>query len=349
VGAVIALASPASAEPPEPPSSDGEEREHDHEDTWIDSGHSFLEEKLFLPVVGFDRFFSDETDLDPERARSFLQWRNDLRFEERRGMPLYTVGVRANLRMPGLNAWLKRIRLVIAGETRDAVSALFPDAGEDADALGDGNAEVRVGLWDGIVSHADVGAGLLFELPPGAFTRLRLRWAFPVRDLFLTRFATSGFWRTDTRLGTSADLHLERPLRQGAVARLSSQATLTQVSNGLEWVSEAAVIVGLGRRSAASVQAGLRGATGDVRDVERYRVSTRLRRAFLRRWLYFELEPEVYWPWTPERGRHATWAVTTRLEVQFHGPEPVKPAPEPPEPADPPGEPDPGAEATPGG
>jgi hypothetical protein len=333
VWAAILLAAPASARTQEAP---GNGEEPDHEDTWLDAGHSFLEAKLFAPVVGFDRFFSDETDLELERSRSFLQWRNDLRFEEGGGTPRYTLSLRANLRMPGLNAWLKRIRLVIAGETRDTVSALFPEEGEEAETLGDGNAEVRVGLWDGIVSHADVGAGLLFDLPPGVFTRMRLRWAFPVGDLFLTRIATSGYWRTDTRLGTTLDLHLERPLLPTALLRLSSRARLTQVSRGVEWDSELATIVGLGRRSAASVQVGVRGATDDPRAVERYRVSTRLRRDFYRHWLFFELEPEVFWPWTLERGRHATLAITTRLEVQFLGPAPPRKPPEPPEPADPP-------------
>lgn len=344
--AAIALAAPASAKTQEAP---GNGAEPDPEDTWVDSGHTFLEEKIFAPVVGFDRFFSDETDLDLERSGSFLQWRNELRLEERGGSPVFSTGVRANLRMPAFNAWLKRIRLVIAGETRDAVSALFPEVDDEAEDLGEGNAELRLGLWDGIVSHADIGAGLLFDLPPGAFTRLRLRFAFPVGDLFLTRIATSGYWRTDTRLGTTADLHFERPLSSASILRLASQARLTQRSRGVEWVSELAMIVGLGRKSAASVQVGVLGATADPRGVDRYRVSTRLRRDFYRRWLFFEVEPEVFWPWTPERGRHATLALTTRLEVQFHGPTPAPKPPEPPEPADPPPEPEPASAPSFGG
>jgi hypothetical protein len=324
----------------------------DPEDTWLDRGHSLLEEKLFAPVVAFDRFFSDERDLELERARSFVQLRNELRLDES-GRPAYAPVVRANLRLPGVNAWLQRFRLVLEGQARDAYTALFP--GQDgADPSGTGGAEVRFGLWDGLVAHADLGAGVLFKMPPGAFTRLRLRFAFPVHDLFLARLATSGFWRTDTRLGTSAEGYLERPLTGSAVLRLASDAQLTQRSRGVEWSSELGALLALAPRSAVAAMAGLRGATEGPAAVERYRVAARFRRDLFRDWLFFELEPEVYWPWSPLLPRRATLAVTLRLDVQFHGSErgavapPVLSPPPPPvasEPLDP-AEPPRAAEST---
>ena len=45
--------------------------------------------------------------------------------------------------------------------------------------------------------------------------------------------------------------------------------------------------------------------------------------------------PEYFWPYTPGQGRQAAWAVTTRLELQFHGRVRL-PEPEDPEPEDPP-------------
>jgi hypothetical protein len=320
---------------------DEEPRLKPGEGTWLDQSHGFLESKLFAPVIRFDRFFSDETELEPERARSFLRWRNEVRFEQA-GDPRYTTSVRANLRFPAITRALRRLRLVLEGETRDAFDALFP--GEEPGAgdapLGQADAELRLGLWDGLIAHADLGAGLLFELPPGAFGRLRLRWNIPVGDLFLTRLATIGFYRTDEGFGVSTDVHLERPFTRRVVTRLSSGGRLSESSPGVEWRSELAMFVGLGRRAAAAVGVGVNGATERVPELDRFRVFTRLRRDFYRRWLFFELEPEYYWPYTPERGRHATWAVTGRLEVQFQGREPERdPADE--EPADPPPPPEP--------
>ncbi len=138
------------------------------------------------------------------------------------------------------------------------------------------------------------------------------------------RSALAGFWRTDTRLGTSFEAHLERPfaLASPVVARLGSTLDLTQESRGLEWTPDATVVVGLGPRAAvalgASAQWWSRPEPGHPR-LDRTRVGVRFRRDFYRRWLFLEVEPELYWPWSPERGRHLAWATTLRVEVQFHG------------------------------
>jgi hypothetical protein len=312
------------------------------DENWLDASHAFVAERFFAPVLVFDRFFSDETALDAERSRSFLRWRNELRVE--RGTPIYTTNLRADLRLPGLNRLLDRLRLVVEGQTRDTIAAMFPGDGEEVDEpLGSGGAELRLRLWEGLIAHGDIGAGLLLELPPGAFTRARLRWAIPVGELFLTRLATSVFWRTDTRFGTSLDASLERGIKRAALLRLSGQAQLTQVSRGVEWSTELAALRAFTRTVAASVGVGMLGASDARPAVDRYRVATRLRSDVYRRWLFLELEPEVFWPWIPDRRRDAAFAITFRVEVQFRGwdapekPEPrVAEPPSPSEPADPP-------------
>jgi hypothetical protein len=229
------------------------------------------------------------------------------------------MSVRGNLRFPGFNAWLSRLRLVIEGRSREALASVFPDAPEPGDTTGSANAGLRFAIWRSLVSAGDVSAGVLVQLPPGVFTRLRLRWAFPVGSWFLTRAATSGFWRTDTRFGTSADLVLERSLSAHALLRLVNQALLTQRSRGVEYSSEIDALVALDQKTAGAVLAGYRSATGAPSPLDRYRVATRLRRQFYREWLFVEVEPEVYWPWILSGPRPTEVAVTVRLDVQFSG------------------------------
>ena len=69
-------------------------------------GHAFIEHRIFVPVLWIDRFFADNRDLEAERARSFLQWRQELRFTQDRSTPGYTISVNANLKFPGINAQL---------------------------------------------------------------------------------------------------------------------------------------------------------------------------------------------------------------------------------------------------
>ncbi|HYG66592.1 MAG TPA: hypothetical protein VD838_03000, partial [Anaeromyxobacteraceae bacterium] len=152
-------------------------------DTWIDSTHSFLG-SVFGTVLRFDRFFADETDLDVERARSFLRWRNELRFGEDTDYTFRT-SIRADLRLPGLNRVLRRMRLVVTGETEDTLSTLFPDEDTTAGAVdgaresGRANAELRYGIVDTLRTHLSLGGSVLLDLPPGVRGRVRLRHAFP--------------------------------------------------------------------------------------------------------------------------------------------------------------------------
>jgi hypothetical protein len=312
---------PASPDLPAPPPAEGEARHgrgrQPGEDSWIDITHEFVETRLFAPVLGFDRFFADERELEEERARSFLRWRSELRVDvEQR--PAFATGLRANLRLPGLNKVMRRVRVVIAGGTRDTLAAALP---EDPSPEGrtPGDAELRFALLDVLGAHADLGAGLLFQLPVGYFARAGLRFRLVAGDLFVARLSISGFWRTDTRLGSRADARLERPVASSVLLRLGNEVLLTQVSRGVEWTPSVTALVGLGRRTAASLGVGALWTSEGQPRLDRYRLGLRLRRAAFRSWLFLELEPEVYWPWSPERGRHRAWATTARVEIQFHG------------------------------
>jgi hypothetical protein len=331
--------------PPPPPDAREAEADQDKDESWLDAGHAFVEHRLFAPVLRVDRFFSDERDLDLERSRSFLRWRNALRFVEGRSTPRYTTSLSANLRLPGLNKQLRRMRIEIAGETRDAFSAIFPrdnvapgDVHAPDESVGTADAGVRFHLWDTVRTHGDVGAGVLVRLPPGVYTRLRFRFAQPLARRFLAREAISGFYRTDTGFGTTGSADLERPLARTVLVRLTGTTTVTEVSRGFEWLGDLSLLATIRSRVGVQLGAAITGATDALTLVDSYRVYTRVRRDFYRRWLFLEVEPELSWPWAPDRGRFQQWGVILRLEVQFQGNErpPPEPPPPPPEPVDPP-------------
>ncbi len=338
-----APAKPGAPEPtPKPPPAQPapEKKPDDKDEGWLDVSHAFLERRIFSPVLRFDRFFSDERDLEAERARSFLRWRNELRMAEHLAMPRYTTTLSASLRFPGVNKQLNRLRVEIVGQTRDAVSALFP--GERAapgevptaeENLGTADAGLGFRLWETLQTHGDLGLGIIARLPPGGYGRARLRFVEPLGRAFLARQALTGFWRTDTLFGSTASAEFERPLARATLARLSGSATITERSRGYEWGGDLSLLTSFGARVGAQFGLSVAGATGAPVDVETARLYTRLRRDFYRRWIFVEIEPEYGWPWTPERGRHAVWAVALRLEVQFQGNEATRPASPAPAPA----------------
>jgi hypothetical protein len=341
-----------SSTPTPAPESERTEKENDKEDNWVDVGHAFVENRIFAPILRLDRFFSDERNLDAERSRSFFRWRNEVHFTEDSSRPLFATGLRANLRLPGLNQQLQRLRIVIASDTRDALQSLFPRRPgstnpEEEDTLGTGSAGLRLYFLDTLLSHADLGAGILTKLPPGVFGQVRFRTAVPVGKLFLTRAVSTGFWRTDTRFGTSEGLELEHPINRFLVSRLTGTGTLTELSQGVEWGSELGLFAYIDSHSAAQLALSVNGVSrphlasdGVTRppDLDRFRLYTRLRRDLYRRWIFVEIEPELAWPWSLEERRHSAWGVIFRVELQFQGNEapPLPPPAPPPEPEDPP-------------
>jgi hypothetical protein len=320
------------------------------EETWLDIGHAFIEHRVFAPALRVDRFFSDQRDLEAERARSFIQWRQELRISQLRHTPGYTTTVNANLKFPGLNKVLRRLQVEISGQTRDAFTALFPgenpSPGEplvSESHFGKADAGLGYRVFETVAStfatHGDLGAGLILQLPPGAYVRARLRFVESVGYRLLARQAITGFWRTDTYFGTTGSAELERPLGHGFLARLSGTGTLTEKSRGLEWGSTLALIGTLKGRVGAELGLAIQGTTHSPVSVDVYRAFLRLRRDVYRRWIFLEAAPEYDWTWVIDRARRvANWAFTLRIEVQFQGneerrapvpgePEPVEPKP----------------------
>jgi hypothetical protein len=317
------------------------------EGTWLDVGHAFIEHRIFAPALRVDRFFSDERDLEPERARSFIQWRQEFRFTEFHRNPQYTTTFNANLKLPGINKQLRRLQLEVTGQTRDVFTNLFPGGTAPADVttsentFGTTDAGLGFRLFETLANtfstHGDLGGGVILTLPPGVYTRARLRFVESLGARVLARQALTGFWRTDTLFGSTGSAELERPFAWGSLVRLSGTTTITERSRGFEWSGDLSLIGTVALRIGAQLGYGVSGATEAPVAVDVHRFYLRLRRDVYRRWIFVELDPEYGWPWMPIVGRRGTWSVGLRLEVQFQGNEAPLPGtvPDLPEPHDP--------------
>jgi hypothetical protein len=285
---------------------------------WIDTGHEAFSRGLFWPVERFDRFFADEREVDAPRARSFVRWRNQVRFGDD-GSVGFGTSLLADLRFPHLSRRLQRLRLTLEGESREVVQDLLTpgDPPLAPSASGRLSAGLRLELLRTLLTQADVSAGLLAQLPVGLFTRLRLRHVRPVDGLFQVRTSSAGFWQTNTGWGVRQDLDLERLFGPQLLLRLANGATITQKSRGLEWLSELSLRRTFGERSAVSLTGSAAGATDAGPVVERYRLATRLRFEAFREWIFLELEPEGTWTRPAGGGRVRDLAVFLRVELQF--------------------------------
>lgn len=334
--APLAPASPGQAEAPAPPPPEvGAQAPPPapHEPragAWFDEGHALVSEGLAWSVERLDRFFADEREVDLPRARSFLRWRNELTLRDD-GSVAASTGVRGELRFPALSRRLSALRLTIAAGTTEIVERALPGEPAPPTATERPSAGLRLALLDTLLTQTDLQAGLLFRLPIGWYTRLRLRRVQPIDGVLLARMALSGFWQTDTGWGTRQDLDLERPLLPWLLVRLGSTGTLTERSRGWEWGSELAFLAAATPRIALLLGGGALGASQAGPVVETWLVHARVRRDVLRRWLFLEVEPGVSWKRPPGGGRQRVRSVILRLEIQFGAQErPLAPAAPPP-------------------
>jgi hypothetical protein len=320
------------------------------ETSWLDAGHAYIERRLFQPVLWVDRFFADERDTEPQRSRSFVRVRQEVNFAQFHHGPGFATSFNVNLKLPSLDQRLERFRIEMAGEARDAFTALLQgDRNPQGEIVatpeqqyGTTDAGIGVRLWETLQTYADMGAGLLLKLPPGAYVRARLRFVEPLGGAFLAREALTGFWRTDTQFGATGTAELERPIpvAVGALWRLSGTSTITQsqADRGFQWAGDLSLLATLFLRIGGQLGFGISGATKSPVDVEVYRTYLRLRRDVFRKWIFVELAPEYQWNSTIVPGHQiGFWDVALRFEVQFQAREapPEKPPPDA-EPHDPP-------------
>jgi hypothetical protein len=146
---------------------------------------------------------------------------------------------------------------------------------------------------------------------------VRVRWGHLLPASFYVRAAQEVFWRSDQGFGEETDVGFERALYERSLLRWTTGLRLTEQTRWFEYDSELAVLAVPFPRLAMSVGAEVTGATRAAAQVDLYRVFVRARHDAFRRWIFFELQPEVSWPLGPAGTRPLVLGVMFRLEVQF--------------------------------
>jgi len=293
-------------------------------EAWLDVPRAFVSRQIFGVVNGFDRFFADQRDLGTTRSRSFIRLRGETRVAED-GTLDFGNNIRADLSLPYIRKRLRRFRIVLENAGRSVVSAEpSPISGQEAGGRAD--ALLRFSLRDTLKSSFDLGAGVLFDIPPGLVGRARFRFARELGRIVLLRGAAVGFWNTRDGFGANFSGALERPLPRRLLLRWTAGTLVSQVSHGYESASELALLATVGRTSAVTLLGSAVGASKPILAVQTWRAAVRLRSSFLRPWIFWELEPELRWPrydadgtrYVPGPGERR-WipAVFLRLEIQF--------------------------------
>jgi hypothetical protein len=301
-------------------------------DVWgkrFEATHEGIERYFLEQTVKVDDFFGSENALGTKPTRYQLRWRNSLRVEHD-GTMKFGPSVRLNLALSKIN---DRFRLIIAGEDepepatqslpRDPGSPGFDRTTPNTHFV---NTELRYDLIRTPALQLFLGAGVRVKLPFEAFARSRLDYLHTFNDTTIIRFGETLFVKNSDLLGETTEITLEKLLDRGTILRWSSAGTTSQEIRGLEWGSELSLIRELSPRSAVTVTGGAYGNTSSNTIGNNYRLLALYRQNFLRSWLFYELEPELFWQRNDRNPDAPTFAITFRLEIVFTGSSLKKPA-----------------------
>lgn len=281
--------------------------------SWLDRSYSYLNEQLCAPAVWFDGFFGDPRSLEENPINSFIRVRSALGWDETKGMS-GGVQIRANLVLPQLS---ERVRLLISRDedvSGDGLSGLGADDVDERTRLG-----LRLILGEGTRGFTDVDATVRVQsgsLNPQLATRYRL--LVPMGSQALFRGTQTAFWERLDGFGTQSRVDLEWAPRPDRLIRWTSRGTFSEASDGVDWRTVLIAYQQLDRRTALRADVGAFGWTRPTFEAEEWFVSMRLRRQFLRPWLFVEFQPERAWPLDPTTlKRRGDWRATMTFEIQF--------------------------------
>jgi hypothetical protein len=287
--------------------------ERDRPAAWLDRAHSYVSERLCEPAAWFDGFFGDARADEETPIGSFFRVRNSLKYSENDDFS-NNLRVSANLTLPRVS---DRIRLLVS---RD--ESIEGDLDQDESRSGEDEEQTRLGLRyllsregrtqfdiDGTVRISGGG------LNPQARGRGRHTW--PLTEETQARFTQTVFWERRDGFGTSSRADWEWLPSREAMVRLTGRATIAEDIDGIDWRTSLVGFRQLDRKTAIRSEIGAAGRTKPQRQPQEYFLNFRFRRAFLRDWLFYELQPEVAWPLDDDGSRYSDLRFTFTLEIQF--------------------------------
>lgn len=287
--------------------------------SWLDQSYSYLNEQLCAPAVWFDGFFGDPRSLEENPVNSFIRVRSALGWDESEGMR-GGVQIRANLVLPRLS---ERVRLLISRDedvSGDGLTGLGLDDVDERTRLG-----LRLIVGEGARGFTDVDATVRVQsgsLNPQLATRYR--WVAPMGSQALFRGTQTAFWERLDGFGTQSRVDLEWAPRPERLVRWTSRGTFSEASDGVDWKTVLIAYQQLDRRTALRADVGAFGWTRPSFEAEEWFASMRLRRQFLRPWLFVEFQPERAWPLDPTTlKRRGDWRATVTFEIQFENQPPT--------------------------
>ncbi len=294
--------------------------------SWLDRSRVGLYRTVCGTAAWFDGFFGDSR-YDEKTGDTFGRFSVG-GYYDRRDKLDSSVRLRANFAFPAMR---ERGSVFISQESEDSfvqergsdpseqgVEALN-NSGDDALFAGVGYDKSR-----NLERGFSFRLGLKLRLPVETFAKARYRYGWQLNEKTLFRVQPLVYWRSDERFGSTLTLELDRSISNNLLLRWSNFGNVAQdpLVNGMRWGSTVTLYQALSDRRAITYSTFVRGETEDAVKLQNYGVELKLRRRFLREWLFVEYVGGLSWPKElPTEKRELNPGFGIRLEAHF-GPTP---------------------------
>lgn len=282
---------------------------YNYEKSWYDHSQIYINSVFCEPALWFDNFFASDRVFNEGVAGTYVRWRNDFVYDEEEHYKS-DMGLSFSVELPALK---NRLRLTFENDEDEDLRDVAPGNGEDTTN--------SLGLQLDILKKTRSKFNVSVSLSPRV--RFRYRYTYPIFEDLTLRF-TQEVQRKESVNSTRTLVDVERVFNQQFLFRSSSEGRASEAFDGVDWLQAFVLYQRINKKTSLSYEASVNGITKPQTLATNFRLGIRFRRNFHRRWLFFEIAPEVTWPITldesrlfVEEERRSRWLLFFRLEIHF--------------------------------
>ena len=270
--------------------------------TFIDTTYYYLSNTFSQPAIWFDSFFVDDRITEDATADTMVRWYNDISWRESDDFE-YQSKLNARIRLGKAS---RKLKLVFESddEKKPLTSSFNNQEATDN----------QLGLRFDIYGKQRSSFNIKVTLRPGI--EARYRYSYPLTTQTVGHF-TQKIYQKESITGESSLLDLEHSLTPEFLLRWSNYAKWETDIGGFKMGTGLTLFQYLSEKQAINYKAGISGPDKPYTYIENSHLSITYRQNILRKWLFYEITPEINWDKSADTERRKEVSITLRLEVLF--------------------------------
>jgi hypothetical protein len=282
---------------------------YDYEKSWYDDTQVYVNSSFCEPALWFDNFFGSKRVFEEGAAGTYIRWRNDFSYDEEESFNFNT-DISFSVELPGLQ---DRLRLTFESDQDENLRDIAPGNNqENTNSLG-----LQLDVTENVRSKFNITVSFTPRV------RLRYRYTYPVYETVTLRL-TQELQREEAVHSARTLIDFEKLFKNQLFFRSSSEATMSEEFDGVDWLQAFVLYQRVNKKTSLSYEISASGITEPLTLATNYRAGVRFRKNFHRRWLFYEISPELTWPVSLDEdsqlvveNRRSKWLIFFRLEVHF--------------------------------